>query len=121
MKTIRSSNKNIRKHIDDKEVVRGNNIFAEYTPRNSNLYVVYSYGYHFPMYVYDTQVNKWFANSDRYSVSTSKQQSQARPSQPIELDLTTDEMMTFLRMGSYKEWTIHKAQMDTVETYRQGV
>ena len=119
MKTIRSSNKNIDEHIDNLETVRGNNIFAEYREVD-NLYVVYSYGYHFPMYVYDTRSEMWFANSDSYSVSTSKHQSQARPSQPIDLFLDTDQMMTFLRVGGYKEWTIHKAQIDTVETYRQG-
>ena len=119
--TYRSSNKNIDKHIDNKEQVKGNNIFAEYTPSYPNLYVVYSYGYHFPMYVYDEDSNMWFANSDRYPVSTSKHQSQARPSQPIDMFLNTDQLMTILRLGSYMEWTIQKAQSDNVETYRQGV
>lgn len=45
----------------------------------ANTYVVYSYGTHFPMYVYDYTTEQWFGNSDRYSRTTSKHQSTCRP------------------------------------------
>lgn len=57
-----------------KEEFRGNNTFGEW---KGDTYVVYSYGYHFPMYVYKN--GQWYENSDKYSISTSKQQSQLRP------------------------------------------
>lgn len=56
------------------EPFKANNVFAESYRGNS--YVVYSYGYHWPMYVFTA--GQWFANQDRYSVTTSKQMSQAR-------------------------------------------
>lgn len=46
--------------------------------RVNHLYVVYSYGY-WPMYVCDTRNKLWFANAGRFSRTTSKHQSHARP------------------------------------------
>lgn len=46
---------------------------------SEKVYTVYSYGSHFPMYVYEKSSKHWFANSDKYSRTTSKHQSQARP------------------------------------------
>ena len=40
---------------------------------------VYSYGKHFPMYVYDYRMCEWYGNSDKYSPTTSKHQSTCRP------------------------------------------
>lgn len=47
----------------------------------ANTYTVYSYGGHFPMYVFDYTLNEWWGNSDKYSRTTSKHQSITRPSQ----------------------------------------
>jgi hypothetical protein len=44
-----------------------------------NLYAVYSYGAHFPMYVYDNQTSQWYGNSDKYSRTTTRHQTQALP------------------------------------------
>ena len=56
-------------------------IFAEIVQPNPDsqrsAYVVYSYGRHWPMYIYIG--GTWFENEDRYSVTTSKQMGQARP------------------------------------------
>lgn len=52
----------------------GSNLFGEH--RNGS-YAVYSYGYHFPIYALIGGL--WYGNEDKYSVSTSKQQSQANP------------------------------------------
>ena len=71
--------------MTNREEFKGSNLFGEwdgasdyfdisdtYTP-----YVVYSYGRHFPIYLYLNGV--WYENTDKYSVSTSKHQTQARP------------------------------------------
>ena len=73
---IRTSNKNSSIYSSSLDDFKGSNIFGENT---ENLYIVYSYGYHFPMFVYDKKEHLWFENSDKYSVSTSKQQNQVRP------------------------------------------
>lgn len=40
-------------------------------------YVVNSYGSHFPIYIWENGV--WYGNSDKYSVTTSRHQSQCHP------------------------------------------
>ena len=42
-------------------------------------YVVFSYGEHFPLYVFDALDRCWYANSDRYSRTTSKHATYANP------------------------------------------
>lgn len=51
-------------------------IFGEWRGDN---YIVYSYGYHFPMYVYDGQSQEWYGNSDKYSRTTTTHQTKCRP------------------------------------------
>lgn len=41
-------------------------------------YIVYSYGW-YPLFVFCKESKKWFENNEKYSASTSRQQSQARP------------------------------------------
>lgn len=41
-------------------------------------YVVYSYGW-FPLFMYSIEQAAWLENSERYSVSTSKQRTQCHP------------------------------------------
>lgn len=42
-------------------------------------YVVYSYGTHWPLFVYVPQVNLWFENKEKFSRTTSKHRMQAHP------------------------------------------
>ena len=76
---MKVSNTNCREFVINKKPFKANNLFAEY--RNiepiDDVYVVYSYGYHFPMFV--NVKGTWYENCDRYSVSTSKQKNQAHP------------------------------------------
>jgi hypothetical protein len=53
------------------------NTEAFYARNVENVYAVFSYGTHFPIAMYDRQVNKWFHNKGRYSVTTSKHQNLA--------------------------------------------
>lgn len=50
----------------------------------TQIYVVYSYGTHFPMYIYLPHQDQWFGNSDKYSRTTSSHQSQANPLPPAD-------------------------------------
>lgn len=49
------------------------------------LYVVYSYGTHWPLFAYDTTLNLWYENEDRCSRTTSKHRSQTHPLGSTEL------------------------------------
>jgi len=71
---VRIANKNGSDYTTWRHEFTGSNTFAEW---NEGIYAVYSYGRHFPLFVWNG--SKWFENSDKYSVSTSKQQTQLRP------------------------------------------
>ena len=76
----RIANQNAREYVQRNEPFQGSNMFGVFDDddQGSNTpYVVYSYGYHFPMFIFIN--GHWYENSDKYSRSTSKQQSQARP------------------------------------------
>jgi|TARA_R110002153_G_scaffold245393_1_gene400930 hypothetical protein len=73
------------------------------------LYVVYSYGHHFPMYAYDYRLKVWIGNEDKFSVSTSRHQSHARPRFEIGKWLSTDEMHSLISEKGLTEYTIKKA------------
>ena len=45
---------------------------------NGDKYVVYSYGYHWPIAVYDRAARMWYVNDDKYSVTTSRHASLVR-------------------------------------------
>jgi hypothetical protein len=116
VKTMKVANKNARQYVDGLKEFEGSNIFAEHTatlsPSKKNLYVVYSYGYHFPMYIYDIQAGMWIGNEDSYSMSTSRQQSQCRPSEGIECWLPTNEMKEYVRRGSLMNYMEVKAKQE---------
>jgi hypothetical protein len=71
---MKTSNNKARALVVDRKDFKGSNLFAE-TWRG--IYAVYSYGYHFPIYAFVD--GKWYANEDKYSRSTTRHQSQARP------------------------------------------
>ena len=77
----RVSNNKARQVVNSMEEFKGSNTFGVW--ENPACYVVYSYGKHFPMYVFDVVSNMWFGNYDKYSMSTSKHQSQLRPSATV--------------------------------------
>lgn len=89
----RISNKYARRYVEERKVFRGSNIFSEF---KSCFYVVYSYGHHFPMYVYNINTRIWYENKDKYSCSTSRHQSQCRPSFNT-IKVTTSELGSIIR------------------------
>ena len=58
-KTMKVANKNASEYVNKCEIFEGSNTFSEFKVQyDDKLYVVYSYGYHFPMYIYDYQVEQ---------------------------------------------------------------
>jgi len=106
--TTRTSNTKARLLVNGLTDFKGSNTFAEtnapHDTRPTYLYTVYSYGYHFPIYVAEWLQDEpqsratWYENSDRYSQSTSKHQSQLRPSAPT-IKMTTDDMIRLYKFG----------------------
>lgn len=88
----RIANKNAREYVENKTPFKGSNMFALWgTTLTTELYVVYSYGHHFPMFIAewekgaDPDTALWYENADKFymggtvSRSTERQRSQARP------------------------------------------
>ena len=105
MKQVNTSNKTARAKVQKLTPFKGSNTFAEYNaPQGDTLthrYVVYSYGYHFPMFIaewLDGQSPQWYENADKYSRSTSKQFSQLHPHTKTSC-YTTEQMKRIAQSG----------------------
>lgn len=64
----------------------------------NTLYIVYSYGEHFPMYIFDHQTREWYGNSDKFSKTTSKHKNQADPGN-VSKWFDTDMMKAIVNCG----------------------
>lgn len=65
-------------------------------------YVVYSYGGHFPIYIYAEGYNQWFGNADKFSQSSNRHQYQARP-KDVEIHWLTTHPMRVIAVCGYTE------------------
>ena len=79
-----------------------------HTPTNAKRlrYVVYSYGSHFPMYIWDEVTQRWYGNRDKYSITTTRHQRHACPGysyhdNPSIQWLDTDKMIAIARHGVF--------------------
>lgn len=95
----RCSNSDARRFIEYRDTFETNNktMFGEWRRVESgdnpkDVYAVYSYGYHFPMYIWDDQAQVWVGNKDKYSRTTTTHQTKARPQAPIAQWFSTDIM-----------------------------
>ena len=93
--------------VQRKEHFDGAHVFARWQTKDSDnergrskqtLYVVYSYGHHFPVFVYDADSNVWVENCDKYSVTTSKHRSQLHPLCDT-IKRTLDDVLMVTRNG----------------------
>jgi len=95
---VKTNNREARQCVCFHLEFKANNIFGENAP--SGVYVVYSYGRHWPMFAYIGDV--WYENSDRFSPTTSKHRSQVCP--PVDtVKLPCVEMQMLIKEGrNYK-------------------
>lgn len=80
------ANKNARAYVERCEPFKGSNLWAE---QRGSFYVVFSYRCSWPLLAFNG--TRWYLNTQRYSVSTSRHLSQCRPLkhgalEPIECD-----------------------------------
>ena len=100
---VRLANTELRGPIKRREMFQTNS-GSVFPRRTGSLYVVYSYGTHFPMWVYDGRIAQWFGNSDRYSVTTSKHQTQTRPNVTMTM-CDTRTLKQIIAWGGYTEYS----------------
>lgn len=86
------TNRDSRRFAEQCLPFKANNIFGEYN--REGVYVVYSYGYHYPMFAYLN--GTWYENSDKYSVTTSKHHGQARPAGDT-VKVNTEDLQRLIR------------------------
>jgi hypothetical protein len=81
-------------------------------------YMVFSYGTHWPLFIYEQVTDTWYANRDKYSQSTSRHYSQANPSMynpEIKLvPLSVHDMKAVVRGGSVGLIEAANERMETV-------
>jgi hypothetical protein len=75
------TNRNARDYVQRCIQFEGSNLFAT-AHLDKNLYVVYSYGTHWPLFIWSEDAQAWFENEERHSVTTSKHRSQSHPHRP---------------------------------------
>lgn len=88
----RTNHKDARLCVQRTEHFNAHNLFSE--EHNGN-YIVFSYGRHYPLWVFNRATRKWYGNSVKYSPSTSRQQSMTRPSGEVEYK-TTKELLSLI-------------------------
>ena len=91
-----------------------------FTKDTDDLYIVYSYGEHFPMYVYDKFVQLWFGNTDKYSPTTSKHQTMAHPDAEEVNMLNTEELSALVRLGGYRQFCSDRCVTDMARYYKSS-
>ena len=93
----RIANKNARQYVEEWRPFLGSNLYAV---SQCGLYVIYSYGRHYPLAVYDPAVLTWFSNCDRYSRSTTRHQQQCGwPGQ--DRPRTTEQLTAIVLAGGF--------------------
>jgi len=92
---MRYTNRQCREQARRKNVFQNNNgtIYSRWC---GEVYAVFSYGEHFPMFVWCERM--WFENGDGYSRTTAKQKGQVRPSHNTK-SLTTRQMKALTEHG----------------------
>ena len=102
----RISNKDARGYVQRRVEFQGNNTFArEVCTEHSVVYAVFSYGAHFPMFVAETLADEqgtkthWYANTDKWSRTTSKHYGQLHPHVERMVPMDTDRLKLIAQGG----------------------
>jgi hypothetical protein len=94
--------KRARECVREKTTFRGNNVYALWHSSKEggpcDLYVVCSYGAHWPLYVYEQMTGVWYRNTEKSSPTTSCHSTQLHPGVPC-VDIEKNEDMTSLAFG----------------------
>lgn len=88
MNINRVANRDCHLYVDKHVEFVGSNLFSKILEgKDKHIYVVYSFGTHWPLYAYDFTAYRWFGNKTEYDGrTTNKHARQARPSAFIHPD-----------------------------------
>jgi len=113
------ANKACRAYVQDRTEFTGSNLFSHRrvvgkSPHSTTVYTVYSYNYHYPMFIYVDGVG-WFENEDRYTLSngdysrsTERQRSHAHPlTDTTKLSTHAMKLLDDRGYTSLIEWRLH--------------
>ena len=92
----RIANCKARPLVSERRNFRGNNTYGRTLADGS--YAVFSYGEHWPLYVYWRLGHTWYSNAGRYSRSTSKHASQLRPYAYTTAPLPTEVLIALVEI-----------------------
>lgn len=90
---IRIANRDARWYVTENKEFKGSNTFAEWI---NDKYVVFSYGKHWILYLFDSNFRVWYGCNEKTSTSTSKQSSQLHPNVDIDIWLSQYELQKLI-------------------------
>lgn len=102
-------NRNARAYVADKLPFTGSNLTG-FSSNQGALYVVQSYGPHWPLLVFDHAARLWIENSERYHAPTTRRHAALVRQPNITRFMPTDELISLIRAGSLANYV---AQMFT--------
>ena len=91
MSIKRIANRDARGYVERREPFHGSNLMAE-KYNDGTLYVVYSFGTHHPLFVFDENAGQWYENMTYASRTTSKHRTQCRPNGEDIIPLCLNDM-----------------------------
>ena len=97
-------NSDAHKFIQRREAFTGSNLYAEWStttdPEAGKLYIVYSYGIHWPLWIYCPLTEKWYENTSKFGPTTSKHKSQSDPRVTDAIPLPVGDMLKLVGVGT---------------------
>lgn len=101
---LKLANRDVRKAVESLCVFTSStgSLFSK-IDEEGRRYVVYSYGAHWPLFVYDMNSGEWYENVDKYGVTTSRHLSSARPNSDCIIELSRGEMLSLINGLNYLE------------------
>ena len=89
--------RDVRRLVQQRQEFQANSMYAQdWIVNGTPVYVVFSYGVHWPMLIYLR--GKWYGNRNKYSATTSRHMSAANPG-CVEEWLSCDDMKCLLHTG----------------------
>ena len=95
------------------------NVYGCWMPSYNNdgasVYAVFSYGEHYPMYIWDPAISMWFGNKDNYSRTTARHLKSSLPTQDIPAHnwLDTRQLKGIIYHGGLNRWLIDQEHART--------
>ncbi len=97
------ANGKARECVDNLTPFRASNLCAEWSEGSYTdglrRFVVYSYRYTWPLFVYDELADQWYENETRFSKTTSRHRNQCQPTGVEIVKLRVDDMLIVAREG----------------------